>query len=188
MECRQGVRQARRQHAAVGGIGVVLPAFAAPRVRARSGHLLHHQEGRAQDPGIVLEPVGAWRRQRRRFEALQDSFGGFLEVQPSVVTILTDTALHADDIDEATALEAQEQAERRLSDQAADFNFADHGAVGRGGGEAEDVGGIAKAAAVAATTLGFTWQPSAYPCQGSLVVQSRSIATVEVVSCQMQPA
>ena len=50
--------------------------------------------------------------------------GGFLEVQPTVVTILADRALHADDIDEAAALEAQEQAERALSDQAADFNFS----------------------------------------------------------------
>ena len=50
--------------------------------------------------------------------------GGFLEVQPSVVTILADAALHADDIDEAAALEAQEQAERAISEQAADFNFS----------------------------------------------------------------
>ena len=38
--------------------------------------------------------------------------GGFLEVQPSVVTILADTALRADDLDEAAAVEAQQQAER----------------------------------------------------------------------------
>ena len=52
---------------------------------------------------------------------------GFLEVQPSVVTILADTASHADDIDEAAALEAQElaeRAERAISEQAADFNFS----------------------------------------------------------------
>lgn len=50
--------------------------------------------------------------------------GGFLEVQPGVVTVLADTALKADDIDEAAASEAREQAERSISDQAADFDFS----------------------------------------------------------------
>ena len=50
--------------------------------------------------------------------------GGYLEVQPAVVTVLADTALRADDIDEAATLAAREQAERALSDQAADFNFS----------------------------------------------------------------
>ena len=50
--------------------------------------------------------------------------GGFLEVQPGVVTILADTALRADDIDEASAMEARDQAERELSERAADFDFS----------------------------------------------------------------
>ena len=50
--------------------------------------------------------------------------GGFLEVQPGVVTILADTALHAEDLDEAAVMEAREQAERAISDQAADFDFS----------------------------------------------------------------
>ena len=50
--------------------------------------------------------------------------GGFLEVQPGVVTVLADTALRADDVDEAEAAAAKEQAERALSDQAADFDFS----------------------------------------------------------------
>ncbi len=50
--------------------------------------------------------------------------GGFLEVQPGVVTILADTALRADDIDEASAMEARAQAERELSERAADFDFS----------------------------------------------------------------
>ena len=56
----------------------------------------------------------------------EDTFfasGGFLEVQPGVVTILADTASHADDLDEAAALEAQEHARRALSEQAADFDY-----------------------------------------------------------------
>ncbi len=50
--------------------------------------------------------------------------GGFLEVQPGIVTVLADTALRADDIDEAAATQAQEHAERALSEQAADFDYS----------------------------------------------------------------
>lgn len=50
--------------------------------------------------------------------------GGFLEVQPGIVTVLADTALRADDIDEAAAAESRDQAERDLSEQAADFDFS----------------------------------------------------------------
>jgi F-type H+-transporting ATPase subunit epsilon len=50
--------------------------------------------------------------------------GGYLEVQPSVVTVLADTALRADDVDEAAALQAKEQAERALADQQSDFDFS----------------------------------------------------------------
>ncbi|MCZ6658569.1 MAG: F0F1 ATP synthase subunit epsilon [Gammaproteobacteria bacterium] len=50
--------------------------------------------------------------------------GGFLEVQPGVVTILADTASRAEDLDEAAANEARETAERTLSEQAADFDFS----------------------------------------------------------------
>ena len=37
--------------------------------------------------------------------------GGFLEVQPNVVTVLADTAIRAHDLDEAKALEAKARAE-----------------------------------------------------------------------------
>ncbi len=50
--------------------------------------------------------------------------GGFLEIQPSIVTILADTASRAEDIDEAAAAEARQAAERALSEQAADFDFS----------------------------------------------------------------
>jgi len=40
--------------------------------------------------------------------------GGILEVQPSVVTVLADTAIRGHDLDEAKALEAQKQAEEAL--------------------------------------------------------------------------
>ena len=41
--------------------------------------------------------------------------GGILEVQPQVVTILADTAIRADDIDEAAVRAAKEEAERVLA-------------------------------------------------------------------------
>ena len=50
--------------------------------------------------------------------------GGFLEVQPGVVTVLADTAMRADDLDEAAASEAKDQAERNLHDQQAEFDFS----------------------------------------------------------------
>ena len=50
--------------------------------------------------------------------------GGMLEIQPSVVTILADTALRADDVDEAAALEAQKQARDALQDQNAEIEYS----------------------------------------------------------------
>ncbi len=41
--------------------------------------------------------------------------GGVLEVQPHVVTVLADTAIRANDLDEQAALEAQKQAEKALA-------------------------------------------------------------------------
>jgi len=49
--------------------------------------------------------------------------GGYLEVQPTSITILADTALRADDMDEAAALAAQQKAEKELSDNKADIDF-----------------------------------------------------------------
>ncbi len=40
--------------------------------------------------------------------------GGILEVQPSIVTVLADTAIRAEDLDEAKAVEARQQAEEAL--------------------------------------------------------------------------
>jgi F-type H+-transporting ATPase subunit epsilon len=50
--------------------------------------------------------------------------GGFIEVQPTQITILADTAIRADDIDEAAASEAQQKAERELADNRSDIDFA----------------------------------------------------------------
>ncbi|MGI9336292.1 MAG: F0F1 ATP synthase subunit epsilon [Gammaproteobacteria bacterium] len=50
--------------------------------------------------------------------------GGMLEVQPHVVTVLSDTAMRAHDVDEAAALAAKEHAERALADRHADIDEA----------------------------------------------------------------
>ena len=59
-------------------------------------------------PGAVrIKPVGGE-------EELMFVAGGVLEVQPSVVTVLADTAIRGKDLDEAKALEAQQRAETAL--------------------------------------------------------------------------
>ena len=50
--------------------------------------------------------------------------GGYLEVQPNLVTVLSDTAQRADDVDEAAALEAKQEAERLLANQSGDFDYS----------------------------------------------------------------
>jgi len=50
--------------------------------------------------------------------------GGILEVQPHIVTVLSDTAIRAHDLDEAAALEAQKRAESALADQQSDLDVA----------------------------------------------------------------
>ena len=50
--------------------------------------------------------------------------GGILEVQPHLVTVLSDTAIRAHDLDEAQALEAQKRAEAALSDQRSEMDIA----------------------------------------------------------------
>ena len=49
--------------------------------------------------------------------------GGFLEVQPGVVSILADTAIRADDVDEAAAEEARKEAEQAIANQTGDFDY-----------------------------------------------------------------
>ena len=49
--------------------------------------------------------------------------GGFLEVQRGVVTLLPDTALRADDVDEAAAVKAMDDAERAMADQSAELDY-----------------------------------------------------------------
>jgi F-type H+-transporting ATPase subunit epsilon len=50
--------------------------------------------------------------------------GGMLEIQPHVVTVLSDTAQRAGDLDEAAALKAKEEAERAIADRSAGMEVA----------------------------------------------------------------
>jgi F-type H+-transporting ATPase subunit epsilon len=49
--------------------------------------------------------------------------GGILEVQPDIVTVLADTAARASDLDEASALEAKERAEKMLENKGGEFDY-----------------------------------------------------------------
>ena len=51
--------------------------------------------------------------------------GGLLEVQPHLVTVLADTAERAEDLDEAAALRAKEDAERKLANKAGERDLAE---------------------------------------------------------------
>ena len=50
--------------------------------------------------------------------------GGYLEVQPIMVSILADTAVRADDIDEAAAAEAIKDAEQALANQTGEIEYS----------------------------------------------------------------
>ena len=50
--------------------------------------------------------------------------GGMLEVQPNVVTILSDTAIRGHDLDEAKALEAKRHAEEAMRNRASEMDYA----------------------------------------------------------------
>ncbi|MEN1958420.1 F0F1 ATP synthase subunit epsilon [Luteimonas sp. MJ204] len=51
--------------------------------------------------------------------------GGILEVQPQVVTILADTAIRADEIDEAAVRKVKEEAERVLAGRGEAMDIAE---------------------------------------------------------------
>lgn len=51
--------------------------------------------------------------------------GGMMEVQPSTVTILSDTAVRAQDLDEAAAMEAKQMAEEAIANREGDMEIAE---------------------------------------------------------------
>lgn len=50
--------------------------------------------------------------------------GGYLEIQPSVVTILADVAVRADDVDEAAAESARQLAAQALANQSGELDYS----------------------------------------------------------------
>ena len=50
--------------------------------------------------------------------------GGYLEVQPNTISILADTAVRADNIDEAAAAEAVKEAETALANQSGEIEYS----------------------------------------------------------------
>lgn len=51
--------------------------------------------------------------------------GGILEVQPGSITVLADTAVRAEDLDEQAAENAKKHAEENIAKGGADFNYAE---------------------------------------------------------------
>ena len=50
--------------------------------------------------------------------------GGYLEVQPNGISILADTAVRANDIDEAAAAEAVKTAEQAIANQSSEIEYS----------------------------------------------------------------
>jgi F-type H+-transporting ATPase subunit epsilon len=60
---------------------------------------------------------------REEYELVYVS-GGVLEVQPTLITLLADTAIRAHDLDEAKSIEAKRRAEEALKRRDADISYA----------------------------------------------------------------
>lgn len=91
----------------------------APAVQGEVGILPRHAP--------YLTPLSEGAIRLKMNDKQDESFyisGGLLEVQPHQVTVLSDTALRAHDIDEKAALEAKQRAEKLLADKKAAFNGA----------------------------------------------------------------
>ncbi|MFT4465548.1 MAG: F0F1 ATP synthase subunit epsilon [Sodalis sp. (in: enterobacteria)] len=50
--------------------------------------------------------------------------GGVLEVQPSTITVLVDTAIRGKDLDEARAMESKRKAEEHINNSHGDIDYA----------------------------------------------------------------
>ena len=55
--------------------------------------------------------------------------GGMMEIQPHVVTVLADTSVRAENLDEAKALEAKRAAEEAIANRTGDMEIAEAQAV-----------------------------------------------------------
>ncbi|MBL4760658.1 MAG: F0F1 ATP synthase subunit epsilon [Mariprofundaceae bacterium] len=74
----------------------------------------------------LLSALTAGELRIQRGEEIDEVFisGGFIEVQPDMITILADTAERASDVDEAAALEAQRKAKEEVDTHQGDVDYA----------------------------------------------------------------
>jgi F-type H+-transporting ATPase subunit epsilon len=63
-------------------------------------------------------------KKQQEDEELYYVTGGFLEVQPNVITILADTAVRAEDMDSAAAEEARQQAKEALEGHDTEMDYS----------------------------------------------------------------
>lgn len=75
-------------------------------------------------PLITTLKPGSVRVQTGDTEKLFYVTGGILEIQPYLITVLADSALHADQLDEAEALAARERAKELLQGKAEGIDLA----------------------------------------------------------------
>ncbi len=90
-----------------------------PGVEGRMGILPQHA------PLLTFLVPGALRITLRGDEETLFVSGGFLEVSSNGVTVLADTAEHAEDIDQARAEEARRRAQERLAQSASNVERAE---------------------------------------------------------------
>jgi F-type H+-transporting ATPase subunit epsilon len=75
----------------------------------------------------MLSPLSPGEVRVKDVDGKEESFyitGGLLEVQPHLVTILADTALRGEQLDEAAALAAQQEAEHALAGASGETDVA----------------------------------------------------------------
>jgi len=75
-------------------------------------------------PLLTRMKAGTVRVQHGGEESVFYVSGGILEIQPHMVTVLSDTAQRAADIDEAAAQDAKRKAEEALANQSSELDLA----------------------------------------------------------------
>ncbi|MFQ6333918.1 F0F1 ATP synthase subunit epsilon [Methylophilus sp. 3sh_L] len=77
-------------------------------------------------PMITTIKPGALRikQSSEKEETLIFISGGMLEVQPGMITVLADTAIRGQDLDEAKAIAAKEAAEEALKNRSSEIDYA----------------------------------------------------------------
>ena len=92
-------------------------ALVAPGIDGELGILPHHA------PLITALQPGEIMIRKDGQESYMVVSGGFLEVMANQVTILSDAAEHSEEIDEARAQEAMQQAQERLASSTGDLDL-----------------------------------------------------------------